>query len=244
MRVALVVNKIALDREKNINKMLKYIDECSNNKADLVIFSEMSINGFRLTDVPEEDIKMGIDLKGEVIKSFCHKAKENNINVALGILEKCDKNLYDSAIFINRLGEISYKYRRISIGWRHPKMVDNIYKEGNEVKAHGSDIGKVTFLICGDLFDDDLLKKVKKLKVDFLLYPLARSAEDGNMDHDRWVKEELDCYMERVKMCETTTLFVNHIDNPIAGGAYVISRNGEVLDYLKIGKEGILYYDF
>ena len=192
MRVALVVNKIDLDREKNINKMLDYIEECSNNKAELVLFSEMSIDGFRLTDIPEEDIKTGIDLEGKVIERFCHKAKENNINVALGILEKCDDNLYDSAIFINKLGEISYKYRRISIGWRHPKMIESIYKEGNEVKAYESDIGKVTFLICGDLFDDVLLEKVKELEADFLLYPLARSAEDGNMEHDRWVKEELD----------------------------------------------------
>ena len=45
-------------------------------------------------------------------------------------------------------------------------------------------------------------------------------------------------------MCETTTLLVNHIDAPIAGGAYVISKNGEALDYLEIGQEGILYYDF
>lgn len=245
MRVALVINKITECVEKNIENLVNYINKAGNENADIVVFSETAITGLINNDNPEHDIKLGINIPGDEINRVCKIAKKRNINVALGVFERENNYLFDSAIFINRQGNISLKYRRISKGWRNPKMIDNIYKEGDEIGYYESDIGKIGFLICGDLFDDDLIVKVKELNLDYLIYPYARSFSNETYDQKKWDmdKEEFKDYINRIKLSNTTTFGANYLDNKYFGGAFAVNGQGKVLGSFDLGKEGILVLD-
>lgn len=243
MKVALVVNRIENCMEKNLKNIVFYINKAADEKTDLVLFSETALTGLINEDKPQYDIKLGVAIPGDVTDIISKAAEKRNINVAIGLFEREENFLYDSAIFVNRSGEIALKYRRISKGWHNPKMKDNIYREGDKIKTYKSDIGNVGFLICGDLFDDDLVDKAKLLNIDYLLFPFARSFYDGSIEQSRW-NEELKYYIERVKRTNTITLGTNYLDKEYFGGAFIILGTGEVISTLEVGTEGMLIREF
>ncbi|ERI92360.1 hydrolase, carbon-nitrogen family [Clostridiales bacterium oral taxon 876 str. F0540] len=244
MRAALVVNKVVSDVSENMKNIIGYINKAADNNVDLVMFSETALTGFSMTDNPKEDIKLGVSIPGEETEKLCREAKKRNINLAIGVLEEDNGSLYDSAVFINRNGTIGLKYRRVSKGWRDPNQNNSIYKEGTEVLGYESDIGKVCFLICGDMNDGHLINKAKALKADILLFPFARSFYGGTVTHERWIKEEQEDYINRLKQTETKVFLVNYLDKEYFGGAFVLSSEGKLLASLELGKEGMLIYDF
>lgn len=240
MKVALVVNKIGQDIEINIENIIAYINEAADKGADLILFPETAVTGIINNDNPEHDIKLGMSIPSKTIDLFCETAKKRKINVAIGIFELENGSLYDTAIFINRGGEIGLKYRRMSKGWHSPKSDMNFYKEGSEVGSYESDIGKVCFLICGDLYDQHFLEEVKRIKPDYFLYPYARCFYEGNIDNEKWEKEEMDDYINKIKETGATALMTNYLDEHYFGGAFVVTPEGKRLGSLGLGKEGIL----
>jgi N-carbamoylputrescine amidase len=131
----------------------------------------------------------------------------------------------------------------MSKGWHDPKLVDSIYCEGESIDVYDADFGKVCFLICGDLFEDELAKKVSDLQVDYLLFPFARSFYDGQSNLNRWKDEVFAEYIKQIKLTGTTTLATNYIDTYCFGGAFVVSEKGEILYQNDLMKEGIFFVD-
>lgn len=247
MKAALVVNKIEKSIERNMESIIKYIGKVAENGADIVLFPEACITGLINNDVPEDDIKLGFEVPGDRVEQLCAAAKKGNINVAIGLLEKEEHHLYDSAIFINRQGNIVFKYRRMSKGW-HGKNVDtSFYREGTEMGYYDSEIGKVCFLICGDLYDDSIIEKAKALNSDYILFPFARAFYPvSSNNQELWDKEDRYEYIERVKKAGATTLMANYlgteeIDDTSFGGAFVITGEGEMIAEMPLDREGILY---
>ena len=248
MRAALAVIKLRSSIDENIATIKRDIINASENKADIVIFGEAVLTGLVNNDDPKHDIKLGVDLKSRYINELCSIAKAYKIHIAFGLFELADACLYDTAVLITSQGDIGMVYRRISKGWHAPDADPTIYKEGTEVILNESSIGGLCFLICGDLFDDILVDKVRCLKPDYLLFPFARSFSDYSANDERWIEEELPQYKDRVIKLGITLLMVNYIGDPTAGdycfgGAAAIDGNGSVLGSLPLGVDDILYID-
>ena len=84
---------------------------------------------------------------------------------------------------------------------------------------------------------------MRSLAPDLLLVPFVRSFEDESIDQDRWQREELPDYAERVARTGVNTLLTAYLREPMFGGAMAISGGGEVTRALPIGREGILLVD-
>jgi N-carbamoylputrescine amidase len=108
-------------------------------------------------------------------------------------------------------------------------------------------MGRVAFLICGDLFEDALVHRVRDRGVDLLLYPFSRCFASGLWDEEAWRAERAH-YVRRAVRTGATVLMVNtlgcrELDGGTFGGALAVSRTGEILAELPPGKEGILIAD-
>jgi len=229
MKVCLVVNRIDKSKEKNIKDIHLYIKKAASNNCDLVMFPEASTTGLINNDEPIHDLALGITLDSSEVQDLCNLAKANNINVAIGIFEREECKLYDSALFINRNGEIGLNYRRISKGWHGLYVDKDTYQEGCELGIYHSDIGSISFLICGDLFDERLVKKINEMKPDYLLYPFARCFNDNNISQTRFDAEEYPNYKEQIIKAGVKTLMVNYIDDEYFGGAFILSASCSIL---------------
>ncbi len=243
MRASLVVHQVTTSVEDNLGSILGSMAEASRRGSDLVVFSEAALTGLVNDDVPEHDVLLGAAVPGAEVDLVRQHAKANNINVALGLFEVEENRLFDTALFIGRDGQVGLKYRRISAGWHHPQADATFYGHGSAVEAYRSDIGMVCFLICGDLFDDDLVAQVRWHKPDLLLVPFARAVAGGGHSQTRWEKEELAEYLSRVQLAGVRTLLANYLDAEYFGGAFHVAPNGRLVDSMPLGRGGMLTID-
>ncbi len=247
MKVALVVNRVTGNINMNIANIVDAIHKCADNDVNLVLFPEAAITGLINNDNFSHDLPLGVEIPGKFTNKLTEIATGRNIQIAIGLLEREKNKLYDSAILITPEQGIVIKYRRITPGWHGKNADERIYCQGNDVKKADNSFGSFAFLICGDLFSDELCFKIRMLHPDWLLFPFARSFEDGSYSQEKWDKEKYE-YIKRVKLMKVTTFMVNYLgnkelDDDCFGGAMAVSPSGEIISEMPIGREGILYVE-
>jgi predicted amidohydrolase len=240
MKIAVVSHKIVNSVQKNIETMINYVKKAIKIKVDLILFSETATTGLINNNIPEHDLQLGTEIPGPITEQFSLLAKNSNIYIALGLFEHESNRLFDTAILIDMNGDIALKYHRISTGWHWNNSDPEIYIDGKEVPITETDLGKLCFLICGDLFDDKSVKQVKNLHPDILLFPFARALESKTNTQEIWNREELPVYQNNIRKIGITTLMSGYIDDEYIGGASVILKNGDILDTLPLHQEGML----
>ena len=245
MNANLVVNRVIQNIDTNLNTIQKMVNIAANSGADLVVFPEAALTGLINTDVPAHDLSLGQKIPGPITQLLSKLTKKLNIWLAIGVLEYDRGRIYDSAVLISSNGEIALKYRRIQSQWHGENADSSIYCQGKEVTKVETPFGTFAFLLCGDLFDDEISNRVRILKPDWLLLPIARCFKDGSYDQKRFDKEEKQEYISRVKLIGVTTLITNYLaDKDLNGGAFggamVISSDGTVIDCFPLGESGIL----
>ncbi|MBN2790093.1 MAG: carbon-nitrogen hydrolase family protein [Candidatus Delongbacteria bacterium] len=245
MKIALANFEIGTNIQKNIKTILQLIRVAASNKADMIIFPEDSITGLRNNDDPEHDIKLALTIRSTEILTVRELARELNIIVVLGFLELYDGKIYDSCIVIHSKSITVDTYRRISRGWHGPAVSPNFYGHGTELKRIDTTIGTFTILLCGDLFDDDIVKQARNTDADYLIYPMLRDSYPKFKAY--WWEEEFERYRERIQMIGKRTFMINGLDNSegrkIFGGGWVLDELGIVEKHLYVFKPGIIYYN-
>lgn len=248
MKAALVVHRIVPDVDANLRAVLRGIEEASANGADLILFAEAALTGLVNNDCPDHDLPLGTEVPGQLTAQLAAAAAAHGVWLGLGLLEREDGRLYDTALLFTPAGELALRYRRMQPQWHGQHADSSVYRQGTELPIGRTPLGAFAFLICGDLFDDPIVDRFRALKADWLLCPLARCFSDGALDQQRWEEEELPDYIERIQCAGTTALMVNYLAGPdllggAFGGAWVISPRGAVLASLPLGQEGTLLVD-
>ncbi len=248
MRAALVVHRVLPDAGANLETVLKWIDQAAAAGARLVLFAEAALTGLINDDDPQHDLPLGQPIPGPVTAVLGRRAEANAIWLAIGLLEREGDSLYDSALLFRPDGEIGLHYRRIQPQWHGGDADPLVYRQGTDLPAIDTPLGRMAFLLCGDLFDDDLVLRARDLRPDWLLFPFARCFADGSVDQGRWDEEEQPAYVERVRMVGATALMANYLAAPdllggAFGGAMAVTGDGTVIDRLPLGQEGMLLVD-
>jgi len=245
MKAALIVHRVVSDVETNLRTILCGIQKASAAGADLVLFAEAALTGLVNNDDPPHDLALGIEVPGQVTRQLANAASTHGVWLGLGLLEREERRLYDTALLITPAGQLELHYRRMQPQWHGTHADPTVYGQGTEIAAARTPWGTLGFLICGDLFDDPIVERFRGVGADWLLYPLARCFADGAVDQQRWEEEELPDYIERVQRAGTTALMVNYLAERdllggAFGGAWVIRPDGEVVASLPPGVEGML----
>ncbi len=245
MNVSLVVHRVGADTAKNIERMDLAVTQSAKAGAHLVLFSEAATTGLILNDDPRHDLMLGEPVPGPATTHFAELAKSSRIHIAFGILERDGAALYDTAVLVGPSGDILLKYRRMDPQW-HSQIGDSkVYREGTECPAVDTPIGRFSFAICGDLFNDTVAEQVREQHPTYLLMPFARCFDSGLCDQKRWETEERQIYVERVQKMAVTTLMANSIgeknfDGGSFGGAMVVHANGRITHSLHLGMPGMI----
>ena len=240
VKVSLVVNLVSRSIEENFRRILDYIKTSAEQGAEMIVFPEASLTGLLNNGNVEHDLDLSVEIPGVETDKIAGVVRKYGVYVAIGLLERDRGKIYDSSILINPEGNLILKYRRISKGWIEPNADRKIYSCGNDLEFARTEFGKITFLICGDLFYDDILKRVEESNVDYVIIPMARSFEDCSFKQEKWDAEK-SAYLDRMRRIPGISLLVNYF-SPIDcsfGGAMIV-RNGRIIAEKKIGKEGIL----
>ena len=133
IKVALAqIAPVWFDREATIKKVCEHIIKASEKSARLVAFGEALVPGYpfwldatngakfndkRQKSIQAEYAKQAVQIERGDLKSVCKTAKENNIAVYLGVIERpkdrTGHSLYCSLVYIDSNGEIKSVHRKL-----------------------------------------------------------------------------------------------------------------------------------
>jgi predicted amidohydrolase len=143
VRVATTSILTRRDLAENLEAMLHAIDEAGRAGADIVCLTE-TFYGMHM-GIPPVDICQPIP--GDLTRTVAAKAKENGLYVILSLFERDGKNIHNTAVLIDRKGEIAGKYRKVHLPLSE---IEDGTTPGNEYKVFDTDFGKIGIIVCWD----------------------------------------------------------------------------------------------
>jgi len=246
MKAGLIVPRVTADAAQNLDTIERMAAGAVAAGARLLVLPEAVVTGLINNDDAAHDLLLALPIPGPAtdrLGAFCAR---HGCWLAFGLLERVHARIYDSAVLLQADGAVGLVYRRIQPQWHGPQADPAVYCQGTDLPVAQTPFGRAAFLLCGDLFDDDLVARFRDLDVDWLLFAFARDFADGRADQARWDAEEMPEYARRVEMAGAPALMVNYLagagleDDHCFGGAFAISAEGQVVARLPLGEEGVL----
>lgn len=151
---------VFLNVEKTIDKAISFVKEAANNGAKLIAFPEVFVAGYPywnwiMTPVQgskwyEELYKNSVDVAGPEIKRLCLAAKDNDIQIVIGINErgKSYGEIYNTNLIIDNKGIIVGKHRKLVPTWAEKLTWTS--GDGSSLKVYNTEIGPIGTLACGE----------------------------------------------------------------------------------------------
>lgn len=145
MRIALAQISPALgDVSKNFDLHLQMIDKARRDKADLVLFPELSLTGYLLKDLVEA---VALNPKNdERFREFRSLSRE--IGLVLGFVEESEPGLFYNAAALMAGGEILSVHRKMFLPTYGMFEEGKIFGVGKNFKVVPSPWGKAGLMIC------------------------------------------------------------------------------------------------
>ena len=186
------------DRSGNFVRIENAIIEAKEKGAAFVCFPETSLLGW----VNPEAHQRAYPIPGKDTERLCELAKRYNIFICIGLAEKDNEKLFDSAVLISNNGTILLKHRKMNI---LKELMTPPYTPGTEVKVVDTKYGRIGILICADSFKSGILNQMKELKPDIVIIPYG------------WAFEEAGWPEHAKKLSETVQNAAKKIGAPVIG---------------------------
>ena len=164
------------DREGNFRRIEYALEDAQAQRADIAIFPESSILGWENPDAHT----MASPIPGHDSDRIAALAQKYHLMIAIGLDEKANDKLYDSAILVDKTGKLLWKHRKINV---LPELMTPPYSQGRpeDIGVVDTEFGRIAVLICADTFTDAFVQRMKELKPDMMLVPYGWAAPN-----DQW----------------------------------------------------------
>lgn len=224
LRVAFIQYKIAENKPcQNSNVLLQQIRTCARKKNDLILLPEICLGGTQKAGERDEYAKIYKRFTQE-IKKLCAQHK---IWIYGSVLEKSNKDFFNTALLISPQGHIQARYRKIHL-FCYEEEHKTFTAGQKPVMAH-SPWGKTGLIICYDLRFPELARQLTIKGAKVLL--ICAQWPQGRREH--WLALLKARAIENqifVLACNRTG---QKRDLHYSGDSCVISPWGEILLQLK-----------
>lgn len=202
------------DLAENIKRAEAAIREAANQGADFVCLPEAADYGWLCQDCR----RVAQPVPGSVYTNFISNiAKELNVWISAGCFEKDGDNVYNSAVIVDRSGEIVIKHRKINT---LPELSSHLYDPGKpeDIGAVDTEFGRIGLTICADNFSIEYPKRVAELGAWLLIAPHGFAAKVNDLENNAA------SYQAHIaNIAQSTGLWVvgtDAVKGPIAGGVW------------------------
>jgi omega-amidase len=198
MKIGLVQFSQVWEKPEESIKVLDKLLNQELNKYDILIFPEMSLTGFTMKS---KDFAEEID--GISTTYFLNLARNKNVHVFAGIIEKDDDDIYNSLVHFDNKGIITARYRKI-----HPYSnagEDKNFSAGSErVITKIGDV-KIGLSVCYDLRFPELYRYYGKERSEIIIniasWPVPRIDHWNTLLKARAIENQ--CFMVGVNRVGT-----------------------------------------
>lgn len=160
--------------EINLQRAGERITEAASNGAVIALLPEAMDLGW--TDPTAKTMAYAIP-DGKTCKVLRKAAKDNQIFVCAGIIEKDGENTYNSAVIINPKGEVILKHRKLN----ELDIAHDLYDQGDRLNVVHTPIGTLGLYICADgtARGNCLTNALGYMGADIILSPSAWAVPPG-----------------------------------------------------------------
>lgn len=189
VKVALAQFAMTSSPAENLETAVSSIREAASQKADIVCLPELFRTPYFCRD-PHTSVDYTEEVPGEVGKVLSAEAKNLNIAIVAGsVYERTAENKrFNTAIVINRDGELCGTYRKVHIP-HDPSFYEKHYFEPGDQGFKVFDLGfaKVGVLICYDQWFPEAARSLALMGAEIIFYPTAIArVEDIPQDEGDW----------------------------------------------------------
>lgn len=151
--------------EENLRQFAKYIKEAGALGADIVCLPE----GITLVGNGKTYLEVSEPVPGPTTEFLSTLAKEHEMYIVAGLLEKDGPVLYNTAVLLGRKGELVGKYRKVSLP---REEIEGGVTPGNDFPVFDTDFGKIGMMICWDVFFPEPARMLALNGAEIILMPI------------------------------------------------------------------------
>jgi NAD+ synthase (glutamine-hydrolysing) len=234
MKLNLALAQIATklgDVEANLEKHLNFIKQAKKEKADLVVFPELSLTGYVVQDLVATVAHR--PREGDLIFKHLLKASED-LDLVIGFVDEDDRHRFFIASTYLSGGRVLHVHHKVYLPTYGLFDEGRFFAWGDKVRAFDTRFGRAGLLICEDFWHASPPYLLWLDGADIMLFSSAspgRGLTDREkLDSARWVERVNSAYASMF------TSFVVHANRVgyedglhFWGGATVNDPNGDLL---------------
>lgn len=224
------------DKEGNLNKILQFVDEAAGNGAKLIVFPECALTGYVFLNRTETE-KVAETIPGPSTYKLIEKAKEHNVYIVVGLVEKDGDKFYNAAILVGPEGYIG-KYRKVHPWWP-AESAWPVTAGDLGFPVYSTAIGKIGMMICYDAWFPEPARCLALGGADiiaFLTNAVGVPAGFACFDHILQTR----AIENHVWIVGADRIGVER-DVPFAGRSQIVDIYGDVIVEASLDKEEIIY---
>jgi len=181
MRVTLAQFSPKLNRS-NLELICEIIEQ-NKTSSDLIVFPELSLSGYLLQDKLSEDA-WDIDELGVLVEL------SQDIDIVVGVALRCDDGFTNSALYFSD-GKLLSQHDKVHLPNYGMFEEARYFKAGNVFESFESKFGKISMVVCEDLWHKDVHHDLMKEKPDYIIALVASPArgfsDDGLEIETQWL---------------------------------------------------------
>ena len=151
--------------QDNLVQFSTLIDKAANEKADIVCLPE----GITLVGTTNDYISASEPIPGPTTKFLGEIARKHKLYIVAGILEKNGDTVFNTAVLIDRSGNFSGKYRKVSLP---QEEIDGGITPGNSFPVFDTDFGKIGLMICWDVTFPEPARALAQKGAEIIFLPI------------------------------------------------------------------------
>jgi len=226
MRVTLAQISPKLNRS-NLKTVLEIVNEMKES-SDLIVFPELSLNGYMLQDKLFEDAWY-LDELQELFTASLH------VDIVVGAAMREGDVFRNSALYFSK-GELLNKHDKIHLPNYGMFEEARYFNAGNRIDTYINNNRKISMLVCEDLWHTSIHEELKRANPDYIIALVASPAR-GFSDEGLEIEKQWYTIIKKVaKECHATVLFVNRVgfEDGLGfwGGSCIVNEKAEIIHRL------------
>ena len=223
--------------EANAQKMLDQINEAKKQKADLIVFPELSTVGY-----PAEDLLLRPSLAKRTQKAFELLSQVKDIVVVFGFVNQTEDDQRYNAAAVMKDGQVLGIYNKQNLPNYGVFDEKRYFSEGQQHLVFEYLGHKFGVLICEDAWSLNTVHQLSQLNVETVLILNASPYEVGKPQHRLTTMGEL------AKQLHINLVYTNQVcgqdDLIFDGTSFVINQDGTTALQAPSFKEDLYYAEY
>jgi len=226
MRVTLVQSSPKLNRS-NLHSIITTVNEYKE-LSDLIVFPELSLNGYSLQDKLFEDA-------WELSELQELEQLSSEVDIVVGAAIKDKKNFRNAALYFSQ-GKLLSQHNKVHLPNYGMFEEARYFEAGDIFEGFLTPYGKISMLVCEDLWHAGVHSQLFQANPDYIIALVASPArgfeDDGLLIEDQW-----NALLKSVALhCDAKVIFVNRVgfEDGLGfwGGSCVVDRDARVMHKL------------